>query len=99
MRERVTVALRKNVLGLPSLLAAAIGLIVASSTLVSLGQGMGMGGYYFVWAQVIAFVLMIFQAFTFSELAQGTVFPGDRGRKKDRSSSRAKRSIGKFFGP
>lgn len=61
--------LKKGVLGFPALLAAAVGLVVASTTLVSLGQGMGIGGYGFILAMVIAWILMIFQAFTFSELA------------------------------
>jgi len=61
--------LKKGVLGFPSLLAIAVGLVVASTTLVSLCQGMGLGGYGFIVAMLIAWVLMIFQAFTFSELA------------------------------
>jgi amino acid transporter len=61
--------LRKGVLGFPSLLAVAVGLVVASTTLVSLCQGMGLGGYGFILSMVIAWILMIFQAFTFSELA------------------------------
>jgi amino acid transporter len=61
--------LKKGVLGFPSLLAVAVGLVVASTTLVSLCQGMGLGGYGFILAMLIAWVLMIFQAFTFSELS------------------------------
>lgn len=61
--------LKKGVLGFPSLLAVAVGLVVASTTLVSLCQGMGLGGYGFILSMLIAWVLMIFQAFTFSELA------------------------------
>lgn len=61
--------LKKGVLGFPSLLSVAVGLVVASTTLVSLCQGMGLGGYGFILAMLIAWVLMIFQAFTFSELA------------------------------
>ncbi|HBL23837.1 MAG TPA: amino acid permease [Deltaproteobacteria bacterium] len=63
------VQLKKNVLGFPSLFAIAVGIVVASTTLVSLGQGMGLGGYGFIWAMCIAFILMLFQACTFSELA------------------------------
>lgn len=63
------VELKKGVLGIPSLFAVAVGLVVASTTLVSLGQGMGLGGYGFITAMLIAFVLMVFQAFTFAELA------------------------------
>jgi amino acid transporter len=61
--------LKKGVLGFPSLLAVAVGLVVASTTLVSLSQGMGIAGYGFLLSMLIAWVLMIFQAFTFSELA------------------------------
>ncbi|OPY80932.1 MAG: putative amino acid permease YhdG [Syntrophorhabdus sp. PtaU1.Bin058] len=61
--------LEKNRLGFPSLFAVSIGIVVASTTLVSLGQGMGIGGYAFIVSMVIAFILMMFQAFTFSELA------------------------------
>lgn len=61
--------LKKDVLGFPSLFSAAIGLVVASTTLVMLGQGYGIAGYGFILATAIALVLMIFQAFTFSELA------------------------------
>jgi amino acid transporter len=61
--------LKKGVLGFPALLSVAVGLVVASTTLVSLCQGMGLGGYSFILAMLIAWILMIFQAFTFSELA------------------------------
>jgi amino acid transporter len=61
--------LKKGVLGFPSLLAVSVGLVIASTTLVSLCQGMGLGGYGFIVSMLIAWVLMIFQAFTFSELA------------------------------
>jgi amino acid transporter len=61
--------LKTGVLGFPSLLATAAGIVVASTTLVSLGQGVGIGGYSFVAAMFIACLLMLFQALTFSELA------------------------------
>jgi amino acid transporter len=61
--------LKKGVLGFPSLLATAAGVFVASTTLVSLGQGVGVGGYSFIVAMFIACLLMIFAAFTFSELS------------------------------
>ncbi|NTU60229.1 MAG: APC family permease [Deltaproteobacteria bacterium] len=61
--------LKKNVLGFPSLFAAAVGLCVASTTLVMLCQGYGLAGYGFVLATGIALVLMICQCFSFSELA------------------------------
>jgi amino acid transporter len=61
--------LQKGILGFPSLLATAAGVFVASTTLVSLGQGVGVGGYSFIVAMFIACLLMIFQAFSFSELS------------------------------
>lgn len=61
--------LKKNVLGFPSLFAAAVGLCVASTTLVMLCQGYGLAGYGFIVATGIALLLMVCQAFTFSELA------------------------------
>jgi amino acid transporter len=61
--------LKKGVLGFPSLLATLAGMFVASSTLVSLGQGVGVGGTSFIAAMVIAALLLLFQSFTFSELA------------------------------
>jgi amino acid transporter len=61
--------LRKGVLGFPTLLSASVGLVVASTTLVSLCQGMGLAGYGFILSMLIAWILMTFQAFTFSELA------------------------------
>ena len=61
--------LKKGVLGFPSLLATAAGVFVASTTLVSLGQGVGVGSYAFIAAMFVACLLMIFQAFTFSELS------------------------------
>jgi amino acid transporter len=50
-------------------LATAAGVFVASTTLVSLGQGVGVGGYSFVMAMFIACLLMVLQAITFSELS------------------------------
>jgi len=43
--------LQKGILGFPSLLATAAGVFVASTTLVSLGQGVGVGGYSFIVAR------------------------------------------------
>ncbi|NTU60198.1 MAG: APC family permease [Deltaproteobacteria bacterium] len=63
------VGLKKNVLGFPALFAAAVGLCVGSSTLVMLCQGYGIAGYGFVVATGFALLLMIFQSFSFSEMA------------------------------
>jgi amino acid transporter len=55
-------------LGLGSGAAVCMGLIVATSCLVSLGQGFGLAGKYFIIALVIAAVLNAFVALSFSEL-------------------------------
>lgn len=55
-------------LGLPSAISTCVGLIVATSCLLSLGRGMGMAGSGFVIAMAVVVVLNIFQAFTFTEL-------------------------------
>ena len=55
-------------LGLPSAISTCVGLIVATSCLLSLGRGMGMAGSSFVIAMAVVVVLNIFQAFTFTEL-------------------------------
>lgn len=63
----------KKVLGFWSCFAAAVGLVVASTTLVSLGQGMGIGGGGFLYAMIAAWVLQLFSAMTYGEL--GTMLP------------------------
>lgn len=59
----------KRAMGFWSCLAVSVGIVVATTTLVSLGQGMGIAGYGFILAILAAFILNLFQAFTFSELA------------------------------
>jgi amino acid transporter len=46
-----------------------VGIVIASSTLVSLGQGMGIAGYGFIYAMIAALILNLFVAFSFAELA------------------------------
>lgn len=55
-------------LGLPSAISTCVGLIVATSCLLSLGRGIGMAGSGFIFAMAVVVVLNIFQAFTFTEL-------------------------------
>lgn len=59
----------KQSLGFFSCFAVAVGLVVASSTLVSLGQGMGIAGGGFVIAMAAAWVLQLFSAQSYGELA------------------------------
>ena len=55
-------------LGLPSVVATGVGLIVATSCLMSLGQGAGALGVSFIIAMVIACVINIFTALSLAEL-------------------------------
>ena len=59
----------KRSLGFWACLSVSMGLVVASSTLVTLGQGMGIAGPGFVIAMVAAWVLQHFSAQSFAELA------------------------------
>ncbi|WP_020588817.1 APC family permease [Desulfobacter curvatus] len=59
----------KKTLGFWSCFSVAVGLVVAASTLVSLGQGMGLAGGGFVIAMVSAWFLQLFSAQSFAELA------------------------------
>lgn len=55
-------------LGLGSAISVCIGLIVATSCLLSLGKGMGLAGYGFIISMFIVVILNIFLAFSFGEL-------------------------------
>jgi len=59
----------KKTLGFWSCFAVAVGCVVASSTLVSLGQGMGIAGGGFVIAMLAAWLLQHFSAQSYAELA------------------------------
>jgi amino acid transporter len=71
MSESVTggghVGLERDAIGFPTALATSVGLIIASSVLLTATQGFGVGGGVFALAILIAFVLMIFQTMSFSE--------------------------------
>lgn len=56
-------------LGFWSCLAVGVGLVVASTTLVSLGQGMGLAGKGFIIAMICAWLLQLSSAVSFAELA------------------------------
>ncbi|MFD2215489.1 APC family permease [Metabacillus endolithicus] len=59
----------KRKIGLWTAIASAVGIVVASSAMVSLGQGFGIAGPGFIIAMVAAMLLNVFVAFTFSELS------------------------------
>ena len=56
-------------LGLGSLFAASIGVIVAQVTICSVLQGMGLGGWGFVVALLLAFALAMTNAMAYTEMA------------------------------
>lgn len=59
--------LQHDAIGFPTALATAVGLIIASSVLLTATTGFGVGGPVFAIAILIAYVLMIFQSMSFSE--------------------------------
>ncbi len=59
----------KRVMGLPATIATAVGIVVASTALVSNGQGFGIAGPGFIIAMVAALIINLFVAFTFAELS------------------------------
>ena len=61
------VHLERGVVGFPTALATAVGLIIASSVLLTATQGFGVAGPVFAVAIVIAYVLNMMQATSFSE--------------------------------
>ncbi|MFA9447012.1 APC family permease [Egicoccus sp. AB-alg6-2] len=61
--------LEADAVGFPTALATAVGLIIASSVLLTATTGFGVGGWVFAVAILIAYVLMVFQSMSFSEAA------------------------------
>lgn len=61
--------LARGVIGFPTALATAVGLVMASPVILTVTTGFGIGGSTFVLAMAIAFVLMLAQASTFAEAA------------------------------
>lgn len=59
----------KRTLGLTSLVAVAIGLVVGQGPIVSAMQGFALGGSDFLIAIVIAFFIALFSIFSFAELS------------------------------
>jgi amino acid transporter len=63
------VTLERAAVGFPTALAAAVGLIIAGSVLLTAQTGYGAGGPVFAWAILIAYVLMLAQSASFAEAA------------------------------
>lgn len=55
-------------LGLPSVISTGVGLIVATSCLMSLGQGAGALGTGFITSMILACIINIFTALCMAEL-------------------------------
>src|SRR5215472_14591258 len=64
-----TAAASQAMVGFPTALATAVGLIMASPVILTVTSGFGMGGTAFVAAIAIAFVVMQAQATSFAEAA------------------------------
>lgn len=64
-------------LGLGSAIAVCVGLVVATSCLLSLGQGVGLAGKWFVIPLAIVVILNVFLAFSFAEL--NSIMPNVEG--------------------
>jgi amino acid transporter len=67
--QQVETKLQIGALGFPHALATAVGLIIASSVLLTVTQGFGVGGSVFALAIMIAFILMLCQSASFAEAA------------------------------
>lgn len=67
--ERLNTHLNEGVVGFPTALASAVGLIMASPVMLTVTTGFGIGGTTFAAAMAIALVMMLAQSTTFAELA------------------------------
>ncbi len=67
--------LRREI-GLTAAICTAVGIVVSSTALVMLGQGVGLGGPAFFVAVVIALFINLFVAFSFAELSSIMPFSG-----------------------
>ena len=56
-------------LGLPTMMAICIGLVIVQGAMISALQGLGIGGMGFIAAMVVALILAQFNAMSFSELS------------------------------
>ncbi len=56
-------------LGLPTMMAVCIGLVIVQGAMISALQGLGIGGMGFIAAMVVALILAQFNAMSFSELS------------------------------
>lgn len=69
LTERTHAHLRRGIVGFPTALATSVGVVMASPVILTATTGFSIGGWAFVVAMLIAFVLMLAQASTFAEAA------------------------------
>ena len=69
LEEQTNAHLARGVVGFPTALATAVGLVMASPVILTATTGFSIGGGYFVGAMVLALGLMLLQAMTFAEAA------------------------------
>jgi len=69
LAERTNAHLERGVVGFPTALATAVGVVMASPAILTATTGFSLGGSTFVVAMAIAVLLMFMQATTFSEAA------------------------------
>lgn len=69
LKEKLNRHLQEGVVGFPTALASAVGLILASPVILTVTTGFGIGGGTFALAMVIALLMMLCQATTFAEAA------------------------------
>ncbi|MGO1233395.1 MAG: amino acid permease, partial [Marinobacter sp.] len=56
-------------IGLPTMMAIAIGLVIVQGAMISATQGIGLGGMAFIAAMVMALIIAQFNAMSFAELS------------------------------
>lgn len=91
LTRKLSAYLEGGVVGFPTALASAVGLIMASPVILTVTTGFGIGGSTFVIAMLIALVMMLCQATTFAEAA--AILPTS-GSVYDYISC----GLGRFFG-
>lgn len=69
LEERTNAHLARGVVGFPTALATAVGVVMASPVILTATTGFSLGGSTFVVAMAIAVALMFMQATTFAEAA------------------------------
>lgn len=69
LHQRLSQHLHQGVVGFPTALASAVGLIMASPVILTATTGFGLGGGLFALAMGIALIMMLAQSTTFAEAA------------------------------